>query len=59
VVAVWSEQWENGAGDTVWYGFRYWGNSKNDPRGPMDVIVSYFRSETVKALQQEVQRQKD
>jgi hypothetical protein len=58
VVSVWAEQWESSAGDIVEYGFRYWGDSKSDSHGPMDVVVSYFRAETVKAVQEDLRRQK-
>jgi hypothetical protein len=49
-VAAWSEQWENAAGDVVWYGLRYMGKAKDDLQGPLDIIVSFFRASTVKAL---------
>lgn len=57
-VTSWAEQWENVTGDIVEYGFQYFGSSKNSPRGPMDVLVSYFRAETVKAMQEDLRRQK-
>ena len=56
-VSAWSEQWENGAGDVVWYGLRYFGSAKDNPHGPMDVLVSYFRADTVKAMEDGVKRQ--
>lgn len=58
---AWSEQWENDDGDVVIYGFQYMvpAGGKPDPKIPMEVLISYFRAETVKALEGEVrERQK-
>jgi hypothetical protein len=53
---VWAEQWENGAGDIVSYGLRYLGDAKDNPRGPLNVLVSLFRAETVKVSQRELRQ---
>ena len=55
-VIAWSQQWENDSGDVVWYGLRYWRTTKDDTPGVLDVIVSYFTAETVKAIEAEMRR---
>ena len=49
-VAAWAEQWENGVGDVVQYGLRYMGTVRDDPQGPLDISISFFRADTVKAI---------
>src|SRR6266542_1288052 len=52
----WSEQWENNAGDVVIYGFSYAvpvSGAEPEPSVPMEVIVSYFGVDTVRALERE------
>jgi hypothetical protein len=56
---VWSQQWENSAGDVVWYGLRYSNASKDNPNGPLDVSVSYLTNDTIRSLQMETQRSRD
>jgi hypothetical protein len=62
-VIAWSEQWENANGDVVVYGFKYavpaGASANSDPKVPMQVLISYFRADTVKALESEAgERQK-
>jgi hypothetical protein len=54
-VIAWSEQWENADGDVVMYGFKYSvpPGSHPDRNVPMEVLISYFRADTVKALESE------
>jgi len=48
-VDAWSQQWENAAGEVVWYGLRYF-DRERDIHAPLNVIVSFFHSDTVKTL---------
>lgn len=55
-VLAWSEQWQNGAGDVVIYGFKYSvSTSGHDPAPdtPMEVHIYYLRAETAKSLERE------
>jgi hypothetical protein len=57
-VIAWSEQWENDDGDVVIYGFKYTvsAGEKPDARIPMEVLITHFRAETVKALEGEARQ---
>lgn len=56
---AWSQQWESNSGDTVSYGLAYWSKTKDAIPDILDVGVSYFTSETVKAIEAEMRRKKD
>lgn len=53
---AWSEQWQNGAGDVVMYGFNYAvSTSGHDPAPdtPLAVHVYYLRAETARLVEEE------
>lgn len=50
-VTSWSQQWESPVGDVAWFGLQYSQQVEGHPSGPLQVIVSYFKSETVEAVQ--------
>jgi hypothetical protein len=56
----WSEQWENAAGDVVFYGFSYAvavSGADPPPTAPMEVICSHFLAGTVAAIERENRNQ--